>query len=140
MPSAERMKHPLASRVSNPFALKKLPHRRIVDHPYDIVHDLDLEMQISDHPTQPRSIASITHSTFRGPHFQHRLILLGEHIDSCVRLKNSRAIGQRFFQVEAEFLSVLRHAAPAALGEYEALHGNAQNGQRLGSFAQRVVN
>jgi len=67
VPSAQRVKHPLARRVSDAFALEKLTDGRVVDHSHGVLDDLNLKMEIPDHPAEAGGISSVPHSALGNP-------------------------------------------------------------------------
>lgn len=115
------MEDALARSEGDVLAVEKLAHRGVVGDADDFAGDLDLEMQIADHPTKAGGGGGVGAEG----DLQHRLVFLCKDIKRRFTLENRRAVGERGFQIEAEFLAVFGDAAPAAFGEGEALDGDA---------------
>ena len=136
VPSAQRMKHPPARREANPLALEKLPHRRVIRHAHGLSRDLDLKMQIPNHPPQPRRHRRIPAER----NLQHRLVLLRDDINRSLALENRRAIRERRLKIKTKLPPVLRHPAPPPLREREPLDGDALHGQSASPIRERALN
>ena len=74
-------------------------------------------MQVADHPAEPRGFRGIA-----GVDFRQVLRLLRDCIDTRGGFEKNRPVIERMLQIESELPPILRHAAPAALGEGEAVH------------------
>src|SRR5579862_168359 len=100
----------------NRLALEQLARRRVSQGKRRALSRLDGEMEVSNHPSQPRALPSIADGNLK-----KRLGSLCNGIEAIPVAKENRAVRQRFLKVKPEVAPILRHAAPAPPGKSEAI-------------------
>lgn len=130
--AAERKKDAGAGDECDALALEKQPQRGIVSDAHDFVGDLDLEMQVADHPAETRGLN-------RNPHFQNRLVFLRDDETRLV-LKNCGTVRERPIEIEAKLATILGDPAPAPFRERESVNRDARDRERQVWFGDGLVN
>jgi hypothetical protein len=140
MAAAQRVKNALASLVFPMLPLEKLAHRRIVRDADFFIGDLECEMQIANHPTNPYGVRSFPQSTIRNPKFEHRLSFLRNDVNARFGFKKSRAVFERVVKIKAEFRTIRGYATPASLRQRRSLHEQFDVREKGIGFGNAVVN
>ena len=123
--AGERVEDALARGESDVLAVEKLAHGGVVGDTDYFAGHFDLEMKVADHPAEAGGGGGVGAEG----DFEDGFVFLREDVGGGGAVKNSRAVGERGFEVEAEFLPVFGDAAPAAFREGEAFDGDASDGQ-----------
>lgn len=135
MMPAERMKNALARGVMQAFPLEQLPDCRIVGNANEIAADLDLKMQIPDHP---RDAQLFLHRRAASDYLQlqNPFGLLRNAIALLLAFEKRRAIRERLIEIKSELDAVFGNATPATFGQREAIDMEPDFAKARSRFAQ----